>query len=998
MSERRSPNIYNIAAHGGFADALAQGLVDRFAKDETGLARGLLILPNNRARNAIQEAFVRLSENGLLLPQMAVIGDLELDESIGIALEGGKLALDIPAAVAPLDRLLQLARMIADERQAHGDKLLAKDALTLAEQFARTFDQLTIEEITMAQLRKTEPESQELSQHWQKSYQFFLTIAGKWQQQLRQWELIDEASRRNMLFNHIAKSWKMTPPDHFVVAAGITTAAPAVARLLQTISFMPNGLVVLPGVDLIMADDEWQQLGPFQSDEPAISPPPAQETHPQFHLKLLLARMSIARAEILRWPRTAASGAAASRSRALSHAFAIPKLTGRWQTLTAKERNLAGVRTLEVRNSAEEAQSVALLVREALETPLRRVAIITPERVLAGRISAHLKRWNINVDDTAGQPLAKTPPGIFLLNLLTAVADGFPPAETLALLKHPLFAAGEGRLAWLEQVRNLDMLLRGPRPAPGLAGIDNLLAMDDYRLERIRIQLRPWWRQLRQQFEPITMLLQGQFTWADLLAAIRETANQLTNEQLWSGPAGRELARIFSELEIRHDLGPQAIMASELPGYFEIFLNNISVRPVYGGHPRVALYGLLEARLQQADLVICCGLNEGSWPQAITPDPWLAPMIRKLLRLPAQERQIGLSAHDLVGAMGANEVILTRAQRNERGPAIASRFLLRLQAMSGNALPEYSQVSEWARLIDHPPEIKPVDRPAPMPNAAQRHIAMSVTQVDRLIADPYAFYANKIMGLSSLDLIDAEPGAAWRGTIVHAMLDSWARLDDYDPAALQRRAMDFLNDRSSHPLMRSLWAPRLIEGLLWIAQTIGENRKSGRLPAATEISGKAEIAGVMLTGVADRIDYMADGSLAIIDYKTGRPPSNRAVQEGFNLQLGLLGAIAELDGFKNISGQVTSFEYWSLAKDQNSGTFGYVRSPVKGRGDQSLSSDAMVDHAIAHFNQAVDQYIFGDQPMAAKLHPEYARYADYDQLMRVEEWYGRTGVKAVGDE
>ncbi|MGB5724758.1 MAG: double-strand break repair protein AddB, partial [Parasphingorhabdus sp.] len=379
MADRRRPSVYNIAAHGGFADALAQGLIDRFAKDAFGLARGLVILPNNRARSALQEAFVRLSENGLLLPQMVVIGDLDLDESIGVALDSGELALDIPAAVDPMDRLLTLAQLIQKEIRLREDAILAKDALRLAREFASTLDQLNIEEIALSDLKNTEPESLDLSTHWQDSYRFFLIIAEKWREQLAQWERVDQAVRRNMLFDHIAKSWKNSPPDQFVVAAGITTSAPAIARFLETISFMPSGIVVLPDLDLIMPDEEWDLLGPFQPDPESGHQPRAQETHPQYHMKLLLDRMSIARGEIMRWPRTGESGAVAKRSRALSNAFAIPKLTVRWQNLESNERSLAGVQTVEARNSAEEAQIIALLAREALEDPSQRVAIVTPD-------------------------------------------------------------------------------------------------------------------------------------------------------------------------------------------------------------------------------------------------------------------------------------------------------------------------------------------------------------------------------------------------------------------------------------------------------------------------------------------------------------------------------------------------------------------------------------------------------------------------------------------
>ncbi len=989
MSRPDKPSIYNIAAHGGFADALAQGLIDRFGKDLFGLARGLIILPNNRARRALHDAFVRLSEDGLLLPQMAVIGDLELDESIGVALDHGDMALDVPPAIDPLDRQLILAQMIAADSEKRGEPILSQDALRLANEFARTLDQLTVEELVLRDLLDLDVEP-ELASHWQNSLAFFRAIAEQWHKKLEQMGLVDQASRRNALFNDIAGHWKTSPPAHFVVAAGITTSAPSIARFLRTIAFMSTGMVVMPDLDLIMPDEEWDLLGPFKPDPETGRSRRAQETHPQYHMKLLLERMSIARAEVMRWPRTGVSGALAKRSRALSNAFAIPKLTARWQELESQERSLFGVETVEARNSAEEAQIVALLAREALEESEKRIAIITPDRALAGRVSAHLKRWHIQADDTAGQPLSKTPEGVFFQNLLSTIADGFPPAEFLALLKHPLVMAGEQRIEWFDNVRKFDILLRGPRPAPGLDGIDALLNSNEKRTKNRREEVTPWWRETRALFEPISNLLTKRATWLDMLAEIRALAEQLTQGAIWAGSAGRELADFLFELEARPELGPKSIRLEELAAWFDIFLSGISIRPLYGGHPRIAIYGLLEARLQQADMVICCGLNEGSWPQVISPDPWLAPMVRKSLGLPAQERQIGLSAHDLVGAMGAKNVVLTRAKRDGSGPALASRFLLRLKAMCGYSLKEHPLASTWANGLDRPENYAPTTRPAPLPSPEQRKVDLSVTDVDRLIADPFAFYAYRILNLRSLDMVDAEPSAAWRGTIVHDILDKWAREDGYQLEALKVRAEAFLNDRSSHPLLRTLWSPRLMQGLLWVAETIAVDRKTGREPLKSEQYGEAEIAGVQLSGIADRIDRIPDGGLAIVDYKTGGPPSNRAVKEGFSLQLGLLGAIAESEGIKDIAGQVTAFEYWSLAKKNNQ--FGYVSSPTNPRSRDRIEFDAMVDHAVAHFNEAVDKYILGTEPMIAKLHPEYAPYADYDQLMRLEEWYGRTAL------
>jgi ATP-dependent helicase/nuclease subunit B len=994
VSRPDNPSVYNIAAHGGFADALAQGLLDRFGKDPFDLARGLIILPNNRARRAVHDAFVRLSEDGLLLPQMAVIGDLELDESVGVALDRGDLALDVPPAINPLDRHLMLAQMIETESRRRDNPVLAQDALRLAAEFTRTMDQLTVENLSLRDLLDLDVEP-ELAAHWQDSLGFFRAIAEQWQKKLEQMGVVDEASRRNALFDNISGNWKANPPENFVVAAGVTTSAPAIANFLRVIASLPTGLVVMPDLDLIMPDEEWDSLGPFKPDPETGKAGRSQETHPQYHLKLLLNRMSISRAEVMRWPRTGDSGALAKRSRALSNAFAVPNLTARWQELESQDRSLSGVQIVEARHSAEEAQTVALLAREALEEPGKRIAIITPDRSLAKRVSSHLKRWGVLANDTAGQPLSKTPSGVFFLNLLATVADEFAPAQFLALLKHPLVMAGDHRVTWLDKVRKLDLLLRGPRPAPGLNGIDAMFHSDEKRTRRLREEVLPWWQETRTLFEPITKLLSKQSTWPTLLCEIRQLAERLTEGEIWAGSAGRELADFFAELEQRPDLGPFSIKLDEMEAWFDVFLSAISDRPAYGGHPRIAIYGLLEARLQQADLVICSGLNEGSWPQAISPDPWLAPMVRKSLGLPAQERQIGLSAHDLVGAMGANKVILTRAKRDGSGPALASRFLLRLKAMCGDNLKEHPFASVWAGELDRPKKYNPAPRPAPLPSAQQRNVNLSVTHVDRLIADPFAFYAYRILNLRSLDLIDAEPSAAWRGTIIHDILDKWAKQDNYQPDALKERAEAFLNDRSSHPLLRTLWSPRLMQGLLWVAEKVAMDQKAGREPLKSEQYGETEIAGVRLSGIADRIDRMSDGGLAIVDYKTGGPPSNRAVKEGFNLQLGLLAAIAESGNIKDVSGQATAFEYWSLAKKFDE--FGYVASPTNPRSIDRIEADAMVDHAVAHFNDTVDKYIFGSEPMIAKLHPEYAPYADYDQLMRLEEWYGQTDAVESAD-
>ena len=973
--------MFAIPAHRAFADALAAGLIAQHGREKTGLAHGVVLVPNNRAARAISEAFVRRSEGGLLLPRLIPVGDPELDERVGGALEPLGPETRIPPAIEPLERLFLLSGLV--QRQVDG--IEPAEALRLAQDLARTLDQLLVEEVEPGRLRQFAADLPDLSLHWQTSLDRLAIILDQWPVALEQRGRIDLADRRNRLLDSLARRWRSDPPRGFVVAAGITTTAPAVARLMRTVAFLPNGSVVFPDVDLLMAQEEWDALGPHEPDPETGHRRRSIETHPQFHIKLLLDRMGVGRREIQNWRWGGGRDAPAARSRAIANAMTPAAFSAKWQKLQPSERRLTGVRGLELADPAEEAQTIAIAIREALETPERTAALVTPDRNLARRVSAHLARWGIVADDSAGRPLSQTPPGTFLLTLATAAAEQFAPVPLLALLKHPLAMAGEQRLDWLEGARRLDMALRGPRPPAGLGGISEYLADRSGRDRHLRDAAAAWWSDVLPLLRPIERLFRNAHAEPSaLLASLREVGSSIAGDALWSGPAGRAAAELFAAAEPAAALGPGRAPPSSLPSLLEPLLEAVAVRPPYGQHPRIFIWGLLEARLQQADLMILAGLNEGSWPQLPTPDPWLAPRLRHEFGLPSLERRIGLAAHDFAEALGGRQVLVTRARRDARAPAIASRLWLRLEAMTGG-LTRSPLHRRWARAIDRPLGYRPADRPAPNPAPGLRPTRISVTEVDRLKADPFAFYARKMLLLSPLDGVDADPGAAWRGSAVHLILEAWMKEDECDPARLRPRAEALLAQSAAHPLMRALWQPRLLDAIDWIVEQVSRNREEGRLPVRAEAWGAIEIAGVTLQGMADRIDRRADGSLAIVDYKTGTPPGPKAVAQGYSMQLGLLGLIAERGGFDEIEGVPACFEYWSLAK--KAGKIGFVASPVGGR--TGLDPADFTTVAARNFIAAAEAWLTGSEPFTAKLHPEHAPYGEYDQLMRLDEWHGR---------
>ena len=973
-------HLYPIPPHRAFADALAIGLIRRFESDPLRLARGLVLLPNNRARRAMQEAFVRASGGGLLLPRLVAVGDPELDEAAGAAFDPADDPEPVPPAVPPLQRRMILARLIQDA----GAPVDAAEAVRLAGELGRTLDQLLVEEVAPRRLRELELGSA-LSAHWERSLELFGVVLDRWPRELERLGRIDLAERRRRLLDKVAARWKQQPPEGFVCAAGITTTAPAVARLLRTVAGLPQGMVVLPGLATSISDAEWDLLGPHAPDPVNGRRRRSVETHPQFHLKLLLDRMGVHRSEFDPWRAASEHDAPPARTKAIASAMAPPELTHGWTTLPAAERRLDRVRALEVATPAEEAQAIALALREALETPGRTAALVTPDRALARRVAAHCVRWGLAVDDTAGQPLSVLPPGTLLLAIADAAAQGFAPLPLLALLKHPLVMP-DVRPQWLEGVRALDRALRGPRPATGLAGIDRHLAEQEGRDGPVRLAAARWWPEARERLAPLEAAFgAGAQPIADLLAAMREAAQALGGDVLWSRAEGRSAADLLDSLEQEAQLGPPLAEPAALAPMLRTLMDEVAVRPPQGGHPRLAILGLIEARLQTADLMILGGLNEGVWPGLPAPDPWLAPRIRAELRLPGLERRIGLAAHDLAGALGAPEVLLTRARRDGTAPTIASRFWLRLQALSGG-LERAAELETWLRAVDDPGDFAPRERPAPQPPVAARPKAISVTEVDRLKADPYAFYARRMLRLMPLDPVDADPSAAWRGTAVHAVLQKWFELDDCASDRLRARAEAMLADERTHPMMRALWQPRLMEAIDWIAAEIASD--PARKVLAVERRGVIDFAGIELSGTFDRIDRLADGGLAIVDYKTGKPPSLAAVREGFSLQLGLLGLIAERGGFDGIEGRAKGFEYWSLSRNR-SGGFGYVESPCDPRRRDHLPADDFVAAAMRAFEGAAHAWLTGNEPFTAKLHPDFAPYAEYDQLMRRDEWYGR---------
>ncbi|MCM0019046.1 MAG: double-strand break repair protein AddB [Tagaea sp.] len=958
--------VSTIPAGEPFLAALARGVRARLGDAPQALARATILLPNRRAVRALGEAF--LAEAGgkpLLLPRLAAIGDVDEDELILTGAEAG-LDLELPPAIDPAARALLLASLVARRTDI---ALSPATALKLARALAELLDSLQIEEISWDGFDALVPA--DYAEHWARTLDFLGILRQAWPAILAERGQMDPQARRVKLIRALAARWAATPPKGPIWAAGSTGSVPASAHLLKTIADLPEGEVVLPGLDLESDAATWEAIG-------------AEPTHPQYGLHHLLLRMERARAEVGIWPGTAPGPRASLAAEALRPA----RTTHLWRGLAAQpDAAFAGLVRIEAPDPEAEAGAVALVLREALETPGRTATLVTADRGLARRVSAKLRRWGIEADDSAGASLDRSPPAVLLRLLARAWAEDLAPVPLLALLKHPLVRLGSERASHLDRARELDLkVLRGPRPAPGLDGVR--AAMPGYAQAR----LTPLLDALDAALAPLTAAPAAPL---DLLRALAAAAEALTRDEngairLWENEAGNALAALVARL-LDSDAPLAAIPRGTFPDLLDEMLAGAVVRPPYGGHPRLTIRGTIEARLVSADLVVLGGLNEGTWPGEAREDPWLSRPMRARLGLPPLERQIGLAAHDFAQAFAGASVVLTRARKGESGPAIASRWLVRLDALLGGdsrwrAALDPDRPAWAATLAGLGQTPAPIAKPAPRPPAEARPAQLSVTRIETLIRDPYAIYASKILRLDPLEDIDADVDALARGKLYHAAMDEFAKAMPADLPAdaaarlrgIGRRAFDALAPR---PGVRVYWWPRFEAMIEWFVDAERARRDAGLRVAAAEVKGRLDIDGFALTATADRIDRDASGKLIVLDYKTGTPPSAPQVATGFSPQLPLEALIAEAGGFEGVAaGEVAELVYVGLGSRA-----GFI---AVAPGEKTVPDlRAFLAETRADFAKLIAAYADPATPYLSRPRLQFTKDAgDYDHLARVAEW------------
>ena len=502
-------------------------------------------------------------------------------------------------------------------------------------------------------------------------------------------------------------------------------------------------------------------------------------------------------------------------------------------------------------NAEEEALAIAVALREALETPDKTAALVTPDRALARRVLAALARWNVAVDDSGGDALADTPAGVFARLVAEAALEGLEPVTLLALLKHPLLRLGAGAGAHAHAI-SVHRAGGAARPAAEArdrrprACAHRRSATTSTKLHRAdpRARLTPGQLQgaadLVEAFAAALKPLEALAKDKQPLAAACRRASSGHRRAVEGTPRRRRRLR----RPRRHRARPARSRRSPTMRSDAVAVVGVGLsRPVprhrrrkircagpTGPGVRVRIYGLLEARLQSIDRVVLGGLVEGVWPPETRSDPWLSRPMRRALGLDLPERRISLSAHDFAQMLGAGEVVLAYPAKLSGAPTVPSRFIQRLAAVAGETrwdggARRAANAISPGRASSTGPHAKPrpVPRPEPKPARDARPTSLSVTEIETWLRDPYSIYARHILRAAAARRRSTRRPA--RATAAPSSMARSAQFTTQFKDALPNDAVGELIKLGEEefavledfPEARAFWWPRFLRIARWFA-------------------------------------------------------------------------------------------------------------------------------------------------------------------------------------
>lgn len=946
------------------------------------LASTLIFLPTHRACRALKELWVEPGAPAQILPRIVPLGNIEDEPLIQHLLLKDEWAAQKLLALLPVvpdaQRRLHMQTLM---KHRVGEDALPAYSLALADDLLALLDECYAAQIGAEALKKVVPEA--LAAHWEISLRYLEVLIDAWPSLLKEQGVMERILRRNELLALLSHAWEQSPAATPVFVAGSTGSQKATANLLKTIAGLPQGQVLLAGLDTQSDSEIWESV---------------EAGHPQFAFKQLLAHIGLTREDVQELKNDSETQNTAFME-LWRNALVPAEHLHRWDAKTLAPQSLQEFHVLDCRDDAHEAKVAALLIREALEQPFKTVALITPDSQLAERAAAICQRYGLQLESTEGMPLAHTPAGVYVRLVATWMLNPTDPALLLALLQHPFTHAGMARHACLDAARELEKeRLRGVIFNKGWG---TYLAKKDRWQKELSAGAVALIRQMQSIADSMPLRNAQEVTLEEVLKQISQLLHQLTTDDagvahLWQGADKEPLQTWFHHWQEAAPLSAPIPLTS-VPHLLESMFAGEVVRKVYAQHPRISILTPMEARLLHFDRVILAGVNEGVWPASIEASPWISVAMRAAAGMAAQEEHVSQQALDFyLQACSAKECFVTYSHTAKGVPALPSRFVERamacLQAQWGCSRNELklklkTPANWWADEMDKAERTKPAQPPAPCVGTAYwpgNVPALSATRIEKLLTNPYAIYVSKILGVTPLEPLDEAPQPKDNGQEFHAVLEEWytsgkaGELQNFEQAyselwtLAEARLKGFGLEAATYVFWEKQWQDMLRHFLMWdMAQPAAQAQ-------ILETRGEAELFGWKISATPDRLELLKGKGLRIIDYKTGRAKPKKEIENKWLLQLPLTAILAQHNAFGETYTQPPSvMEYWHLKEDSPSSV-----PPADEAGPYIDEVLAGLEALLSYYGSANATYLYDPH---GRL-PDKPYLDDVEHLARAKEW------------
>jgi len=939
-------NLFSIAPVHPFNHTLAEFILGQgFSEQE--IANSIVLLPTRRACRDFLKAFAQTNtKQAFFCPQVLSLGDSNEDEIYFATSDIVKQDI-----VSNLQLQFILTRLVQQKNNSN-----LSEAFYLAQDLAHLISQTETALLSFDDLKNIKAAN--YAEHWGQILDFLKIVTHFLPEILKETGKITPAlARAENILNATKFYSHKAQLGTKIIIAGSTGSLPPTRKLIKTLAEFENTYIILPGLDFNLSEADFNDVTP---------------THPQFGMKDLLDDLKAKPWQVKEITPSKNSLTPNSRLDLISKTMLPSSSIKTWEGVKLPTDCTAGITSLTLNNVEEEALAISLIIKKSCFEK-KTVALVTPDRNLAKRVSVKLKKFGILADDSSGTPFDKTPLGRLICAVADCVTKNFSALSLVTLLNSAYITFGLERKQYLETLTKFEkFVLRKIHLYNGLDDLKNKLVQLNLDAT-LQSELVSFIDKLLKALEPLkysSQTLKAKQWWQNLLTSLHNLGADahLTTDN--------SLAELNQEINEHADLLPD-LTISDFSKILPLIMNFFSVRPPMHENASVIILGQIEARLLDVDTVILGSLNDGTFPKNTVISPWMSETMRVEFGLPPSTRKIGLAAHDFTQALGKCEVFLTRALKDGGTPTNASRFILRLEALLSSASLKLEDSQTWYNLVKHYTSVKELTPPkraeANPPLDARQFKNFYVTKIERLLHSPYDFYAENILKLRPLDELEKLPELSDFGNFVHEGIAKYINKGGgSSEQLLQMIESEFT--KSQIPLdIQHFW----ITSLKRIAQFVADDYNSKKhlyTQHLLEQVGEAKLDGFNIAAKADRIDKLQDGSVTIIDYKTGAVPKNSDVSSGWNPQLTLEAIICEAGGFVGINhSKVSEIAYYKLG-GQSGGKITRI----------DLTKGDILENTRHRIAQLLHEFCDKPTPFIARHLSEYSlKYSNYEHLARI---------------